>query len=104
VTQSIAISEARRQFSQLLNQVFRREKRVEIEKSGVAVAALISVDDLEQLRRFEEQRREDFAVIDRINEALQDVPAEEIEREVARAVAEARAARRKAARGHASDS
>lgn len=97
MTQTIAASEARQQFSQLLNQVFRREKRVVIEKSGVPVAALVSADDLEQLRRFEEQRREDFAVIDRIREAFKGVPAEEVEREVARAVAEVRTQRRKTA-------
>ena len=94
MTQTIAASEARQHFSQLLNQVFRREKRVVIEKSGVPVAALISADDLEQLRRLEEQRREDFAVLDRIREAFRGVPAEEIEREVARAVAEVRAEQR----------
>ncbi|MFN8560028.1 MAG: type II toxin-antitoxin system Phd/YefM family antitoxin [Dehalococcoidia bacterium] len=94
MTQTIAASEARQHFSQLLNQVFRREKRVVIEKSGVPVAALVSADDLEQLRRFEEQRREDFAVLDRIREAFRGVPAEEIEQEVARALAEVRAERR----------
>lgn len=90
MTQTLAVSEARQQFSQLLNQVFRREKRVVIEKSGVPVAALVSADDLEQLRRFEEQRREDFTVLDRLREAFSGVSAEEIEREVARAVAEVR--------------
>ena len=73
MTQTIAASEARQQFSQLLNQVFRREKRIVIEKSGVPVAALVSADDLEQLRRFEEQRREDFAVLDRAHRAGVDI-------------------------------
>jgi len=94
MTHTIAASAARQQFSQLLNEVFRREKRVVIEKSGVAVAALVSADDLVQLRRFEEQRREDFAVVDRLREAFQGVPAEDIEREVARAVAEVRTEKR----------
>ena len=98
MTQTIAASEARQHFSQLLNQVFRRERRIVIEKSGVPVAALISADDLEQLRRLEEQRREDFAVLDRIREAFRGVPAEEIEREVARAVDEVRAEKRQQSR------
>ena len=102
MTQTIAASEARQNFSQLLNRVFRREMRVVIEKSGVPVAALVSADDLEHLRRYEEQRREDFAVLDRIREAFKDVPAEEIEREVARAIAEVRAAKRAQARPAAS--
>jgi prevent-host-death family protein len=91
MTQTIAVSEARQQFSQLINRVFRRELRVVIEKSGIPVAALVSADDLEQLRRCEERQRADFAVLDRMREAFEDVPPEEIEREVARAVAEVRA-------------
>jgi prevent-host-death family protein len=94
MTQIIAASEARQQFSQLLNRVFRREMRFVIEKSGIPVAAIVSADDLQQLRRFEEQRREDFAVLDRMREAFKDVSPEEIEREVARAVAQVRAEKR----------
>lgn len=94
ITQTIAASEARQQFSQLLNRVFRREMRVVIEKSGIPVAAIVSADDLQQLRRFEEQRREDFAVLDRIRESFKEVPPAELEREVARAIAEVRAAKR----------
>ncbi len=66
-----------------------------IEKNGVPVAALVSADDLEVLRHLEEQRREDFAVIDRIHEAFSGVPADEIEREIARAVSEVRAKKRR---------
>lgn len=95
MTQTIAASEARQHFSQLINQVFRREKRIVIEKSGVPVAALVSADDLEQLRRLEERQREEFTVLDRIRESLRDVPTEEIEREVARAVSEVRAQKRR---------
>ena len=94
MTQTIAASAARQQFSQLLNQVFRREMRVVIEKSGIPVAALVSADDLQRLRRYEVERKENFAVLDRMREAFQDVPAEEIEREVARAIAEVRAEKR----------
>ena len=103
MTQTIAATEARQHFSQLINQVFRREKRVVIEKSGVPVAALISAGDLELLRHYEEQRRKDFEAIDRIQEAFRDVPAEEIEREVARAIAEVRAKKRQVGRRLPSD-
>jgi prevent-host-death family protein len=94
ITQTIAASEARQHFSQLLNRVFRREMRVVIEKSGIPVAAIVSADDLQLLRHYEEQRREDFAVLDRMRESFKDVPPEEIEREVARAVAEVRKEKR----------
>lgn len=98
MTQTMKASEARQQFSQLLNQVFRGETRVVVEKSGIPVAAIISAQDLEQLARFEAQREKDFAVIDEIRAAFKDVPDEELEREVARAVADARARLREEAK------
>lgn len=97
-TQTIAASEARQQFSQLLNQVFRREKRVMIEKSGIPVAAIVSADDLELLRHFEQLRREEFAVVDRIRAAFQGVPADEVDLEIARAVADVRREQRELAK------
>lgn len=98
MTQTMKASEARQQFSQLLNQVFRGETRVVVEKSGIPVAAIISAQDLERLARFEAQREKDFAVIDEIRAAFKDVPDEELEREVARAVTDARARLREEAK------
>jgi hypothetical protein len=47
-------------------------------------------DALERLVQLERKRDERFAVIDRMREAFQDVPVEEIDREAERSVAEAR--------------
>lgn len=98
MTQTMKASEARQQFGQVLNRVFRRETRVVVEKSGVPLAAIISAQDLEELNRFEAQREKDFEIIDEIGAAFKDVPDEELEREVARAVAEARAKLREEAK------
>jgi prevent-host-death family protein len=98
ITRTMKASEARQNFSQLLNQVFRGETRVVVEKSGIPVAAIISAQDLEEFRRFEAEREKDFAIIDEIRAAFKDVPDEELEREVTRAVAEARAKLREEAR------
>jgi|SRR6476469_586379 len=49
-------SDARAQWSHVLNKVARRETRVVVEKSGVPVAAIISADDLERLNRMEQER------------------------------------------------
>lgn len=86
MTQTMNITETRRDLNQLVNEVYRGTKRVLVEKSGIPVAAIISPADLERLNRFEEERRQDFAVIDEIRTAFADVPEEELEREVARAV------------------
>lgn len=90
MTKTMKASEARQQFSQLLNEVFRRESRVVVEKSGIPVAAIISAQDLELLRQMEAQRAERFKALDTTREAFKDVPDDELEREVAKAVAAAR--------------
>jgi prevent-host-death family protein len=90
MTKTIKASEARQQFSQLLNEVFRRESRVLVEKSGIPVAAIISAKDLQLLARLEAERSRDFAILDEMREAFKDVPPEEIESEVARALSQVR--------------
>src|SRR6266571_8112873 len=91
MTQTMKVTDAREHWSQVISAVFRRQKRVVLEKAGIPVAALVSTDDLERLRRYDEERKADFAVIDRLRAAFQDVPDEELEREISKAVAEARA-------------
>jgi prevent-host-death family protein len=95
MTKTLKASEARQQFSQLLNEVFRRETRVLVEKSGIPVAAIISAEDLKRLARMEEERKRDFTIVDEMREAFKDVPDEEIQREVNRAITEVREERRK---------
>ena|SRR5579859_3805411 len=92
VTQTMKASDARQNFSEVLNRVFRRETRVLVEKSGIPVAAIISAQDLERLTRLDEERKKDFAILDEIRAAFHDVPPDEVEREVARAIQEVREA------------
>ena len=84
MTQTMKASQARQEFSQLLNKVFRRETRVIVEKSGIPVAAIISTDDLERLQLLEEQRQRNYDAIEAVGAAFQDVPDEEIEAEIGR--------------------
>jgi prevent-host-death family protein len=99
LTQIIKASEARAQWSQIINKVARRQARVIVEKSGVPVAAIISAQDLERFSRLEQQRQKDFAILDEMRAAFKDVPPEEIEHEVAKAIAEDRAENRQATTG-----
>jgi prevent-host-death family protein len=87
---TIKASVARQQFSQLLNDVFRTENRVVVEKSGIPVAAIIPAKDLQRLTQLEAERNNDFAILDEMREAFKDIPAEEIEREVAKAISQVR--------------
>ena len=88
--QTMKASEARENFSRVLNEVFRRQTRVLVERSGIPVAAIISAEDLQELTRLEEQRRERFELLDRMREAFADLSEEQIEAGVAEVVARMR--------------
>jgi len=90
MTQTLNITTTRGQLSELVNQVFRRESRVIIQKSGIPVAALVSAEDVARLEEYEQQREEDFTALSALQQTFVDVPVEEHEREVARAVRQAR--------------
>jgi len=92
--QTMKISEVKQHLNRLVNQVYRRETRVMVEKSGIPVAGIVSAEDLRRLNRLDRERAERFKVLEEFGEAFKDVPAEELEREVARALAEVRAKRR----------
>ena len=101
-TQTVKASEARQRFSELVNQVFRNEKRVLVEKSGIPVAAIVSADDLARLTELERQRAARFAVLDEIQAKNQDADPEEVERIVAEELAAARRERRERGRAQGS--
>ena len=93
-TQTMKISEVKQHLNRLVNQVYRCETRVMVEKSGIPVAGIVSAEDLRRLDRLDRERVERFKVLEEFGEAFKDVPVDELEREVARALAEVRAERR----------
>jgi prevent-host-death family protein len=93
VTQTMKISEVRSQFNTLVNRVYRKETRVVVEKSGIPVAGLVSVEDLRRLDRLDRERADRFSVIDEMRDSFQGVPAEELEQEAIRALDDVRAER-----------
>ena len=95
-TQTMKISEVK-QLNRLVNQVYRRETRVMVAKSGVPVAAIVSAEDLERLDRLDRERAERFKVLKEFAAGFADQSPEEIERETARTIAEVRAERRQRA-------
>jgi prevent-host-death family protein len=94
ITETMKISEVKAKLSSLVNEVYRNEKRVLVEKAGIPVAAVVSIADLERLRQQDEQDREAWAILDAMRAPFRDVPSDEIEREIVKAVAESRAERR----------
>ena len=95
MTQVMKASDVRQQWSQLLNKVFRSQTRIVVEKSGIPVAAVISVEDLARFNNLEELREQRFKALDDMRDAFKDVPADEIEREVKKALNQVRAEKRR---------
>ncbi len=87
------VSETRRTLSETLDRVRRRETRIVIERSGIPVGAIVSMDDLEDLRRVQERREEALRVFANVRSGFAGIPEEDAEREVWRAIEEVEAAR-----------
>jgi len=90
-TRAIKLTEARSTFSALVNDVYRTHDRVIVEKSGIPVAAIVSVADLERLRRDDDERAAGIALLERFAKQFEQYSAEELESEVTKAIAEVRA-------------
>src|SRR4051812_15775452 len=84
-TRTMTSSEARGQWDDVLNKVNRKETRVLVEKSGIPVAAIVSADDLEQLRRIED---EETKALERMRAAFADKTDDQIIKEVAEVIEE----------------
>ena len=96
-TETMKISEVKQQLNRLVNRVYRHETRVLVEKSGIPVAGIVSIQDLQRLDRLDHERAEHFKVLKEFAAGFADQSPEEIERETARAIAEVRAERRQKA-------
>ena len=89
-TQTMKISDVKSRLSSLVNEVYRTKRRVLVEKAGIPVAAIVTVEDLEWLSRLDAQRDDRWRLLDAMREPFRNVSPEEIEREAAKAVAEVR--------------
>jgi prevent-host-death family protein len=93
-TETLNVTEARRLFSENLDRVRRREARIVVEKSGIPVGAIVSMDDLARLRQVDRDRVRLLELMDEIATGFEGIPETEIEAEVERAIAEVEANRR----------
>ena len=90
MTQTMKISDVKNQLSSLVNEVYRKETRVLVEKAGIPVAALVSADDLRRLTQLDRAWNERTTAIERFSQAFADVPTADAEADVARIIAERR--------------
>lgn len=56
---------------------------------------MISAEDLKRFTHLEDQREQNFAVLDEIGEKFKDVPIQEIEQQVSKALRQVRAKNRR---------
>jgi prevent-host-death family protein len=90
MTRAMKISDVKNAFSRLVNEVYRKETRILVEKAGIPVAGIVSADDLRRLHQLDREWDERTKALERFSAAFADVPTEEAEAEVARIIAEQR--------------
>jgi hypothetical protein len=91
-TQTVETPRVQQAWDHLLARVARREARVLVEENGVAVAAIVSPQDLARLEELE-QRQRDLATLRASHEGFKDESVNEVERQIVQALAEVRAER-----------
>lgn len=89
-TKEMKLTEARAHFSEIVAEVHRDGTRVDITKAGIPVATIISPRDSERLRKLDEAREKDFAVLDEFSKAFADVSQEEFDMQLEKALKEVR--------------
>ena len=99
VTESVATSQAKREWSKVINRAFSGEVRFVVEKHGTPVAGIVSADEFERLAALDARWAEGHEIPKRFGRAFRDQTAEDIEEAVAQAVAEVRAENRRGADG-----
>ena len=90
VTRSVEADDFKQSLPQILSAVARGDERVIVEEDGVAVAAIVSLDDLKQLARLDARREAFFETLERIGAAFADEDPDESDRLSALALQEAR--------------
>lgn len=95
VETTMKLTDTKQQLSQVVNRVARGETRVVVEKSGLPVAAIISMEEYRRFKAHEQERAANharlFETLARFSDGFNDVSDEELERELAKAQAEVRA-------------
>ncbi|MDE2868359.1 MAG: type II toxin-antitoxin system prevent-host-death family antitoxin [Chloroflexota bacterium] len=98
VTERVAASQAKRDWSKVINRAFSGEVRFVVEKHGTPVAGIVSADDVARLEQLDaEWAAEAHEVFKAFGRAFRDQTPEQIEEAVAQAVAEVRAENRRGA-------
>jgi PHD/YefM family antitoxin component YafN of YafNO toxin-antitoxin module len=91
ITETLSTTDASDTFPELVRKVSGKGARVIVEENGKAVAAIVSVLDLERLNRLDQKQDKAWEVFEEIHARNAQVDPDEVERDVAEALAEVRA-------------
>lgn len=100
-TKKVKAKDVPKSWTELLDLLSDGDTRVVVEQDGVLVAAIVSKQDWESLKRSDELRIRALEAVKRMSEAFADVPDEELERQVSKALAEVREENRQRSAGSA---
>lgn len=89
-TETMSVSESRKQYSEILNRVYRDEEQVVIEKNGIPVAAIVPISVVRDAEMTAERRAQALASLRQVQQAFAGIPEDELERELDKALAEAK--------------
>jgi PHD/YefM family antitoxin component YafN of YafNO toxin-antitoxin module len=89
---AVSATTVRQEWSSIVERITQQHARILVEEDGTAVAAIVSVADLQHLSLLDEQRARFLAAMDRTQAAFADVPDDELAEEIEKALAAARAA------------
>jgi prevent-host-death family protein len=87
-TETMNVSEARKQFSELLNRVHRDDELIVVEKSGIPVAGIVPMSVVLGAQEKVAQRQEFLKSLRAVQAGFTGVSEEEAEREIEKALTE----------------
>lgn len=116
-SETMSVSESRKQYSEILNRVYHDQEQVIIEKNGIPVAAIVPISVVQTAERTLDRRQrlvekldtegrrsrsltteelaqegdEAIKVLERVQAGFKGIREEELEREIAKAIAEVEA-------------
>jgi prevent-host-death family protein len=91
VDQSMKVSEFRSHLNDAVTKVYERESRIVLEKSGVPVAVVVSMEDFRRLKQEDELIRARTEWLEEMRAPFRQVDPDEFQREVDKALEEVRA-------------
>lgn len=75
--------EARVHLGEIMKRSFKKGERFIVEKAGIPMIVILSVEEYSRLIR---DREEEFKIFDKIRSNIPDIPAEEMEKDVNKAI------------------